>query len=245
MSRKSLAKGLVRYLGSTNLDPDHLRLLLIALIALHVANPLVSRTELGGLLLSGLVATLFVSGVYAVFGNKLAFVIGLITGLPFFVVTMFESFGWHAIFDSGKGLAAGAASVPFTGYMAISMLHYVYDRAKTLDDRLVGAVVVYMLLGGAWSGIYAAMELHHPGSFIVVNDPDAVVDWALLQYYSTVTLTTLGYGDVLPATPTARSAASLEAIIGISFTVFVVARLVSTFTMQLAAGEKTEGSAGQ
>lgn len=204
-----------------------MRVLLTALVSLHIANPLLSRLELGGIVLTGIVGALFLSGVYSMYERRSAVIVGLITGVPFFVVTLVEAVRTHGSDSSSTGLLAGAASAPFSLYVALSILRYVFARSVPLDDRLVGAACVYMLLGGAWSGVYTAIELVVPGSFVVVTDPDAVVTWPLLQYFSLVTLTTLGYGDVVPVSDAARSAATLEAVTGILYTVLVVARLVT------------------
>jgi len=208
-----------------------MRFLLIALVALHVLSPFASAFDFGGLLLTLLVIALFITAVYAMFENRTAVVVGVLTGLPFIAVTIFEAIRESGGAGEGTRLVAGVASAPFSFYVAVSILGYVYAHSESLDDRLVGAACVYMLLGQAWSGVHALIELLAPGSYVVVADPDAVITWDLLQYFSLVTLTTLGYGDVLPVSEAARSSATLEAVMGILFTVLVVARLVSTLRL--------------
>jgi hypothetical protein len=206
--------------------------LLIALVTLHIANPFLSRLDFGGLILAVLVVALFITGVYAMYEKRSAVLIGVLTGVPFFVVTVVEGIRTGGADTQSTGLIAGVASTPFSFYLAFSILGYVYARSESLDDRLIGAGCVYMLLGQAWSGVHALIELTAPGSYIVVTDPDATITWGLLQYYSLVTLTTLGYGDVLPVSDAARSSATLEAVTGVLFTVLVVARLVSVLRIQ-------------
>ena len=65
---------------------------------------------------------------------------------------------------------------------------------------------------------------------------DSVVPWQVIVYYSYATLSTLGYGDVLPVTAWARSAATFEAVVGVLYTAVIVARLVGLY----AAGEVEE-----
>ena len=93
---------------------------------------------------------------------------------------------------------------------------------------------VYVLIGATWGFAYTLTELLLPGSFEVTAS-GRVVDQALLttrhyplfMYYSFVTLTSVGYGDIIPARPAARLLASWEAICGQFYMAILVARLVS------------------
>ena len=71
----------------------------------------------------------------------------------------------------------------------------------------------WTLFGLIWTLAYMLVESLSPGSFLLAGDPDLAV-WKHLYYFSYVTLTTLGYGDISPVSMMARSMASLEAIVG-------------------------------
>jgi hypothetical protein len=94
--------------------------------------------------------------------------------------------------------------------------------------RVQGAVAAYLLLGLAWSFAY---ELAMLGSADAVHFADATgfpaAQVPRLVYFSFVTLTTLGYGDIVPVSPAARSLAVTEALIGQLFPAILIARLVS------------------
>ena len=82
----------------------------------------------------------------------------------------------------------------------------------------------YLLLGWAWSGLYTwALHVDPTGSF---RDPDQVSEAGGLLYFSFVTLTTLGYGDIVPVSLATRMLVVLEAIVGQLYLVILVARLV-------------------
>ncbi len=96
-------------------------------------------------------------------------------------------------------------------------------------NRIVGAVCVYLLLGVMWSIAYSALEYSQPGSFKGLTElasPAWNPDWI---YFSFVTITTLGYGDITPLTQTARSLSFAEAIVGQFYIAVLVAGLVSAY----------------
>jgi hypothetical protein len=98
-------------------------------------------------------------------------------------------------------------------------------------DAVFGAVVGYLLLGIIWSLLYSAVETAFPGSFAMPasGGTDGVpvrLDGGTLSYYSFITLATVGYGDVIPTTPLARTLAWTEAITGQFYLAILVAGLV-------------------
>ena len=91
--------------------------------------------------------------------------------------------------------------------------------------RIQGAVAAYLLLGILWANAYALLAHLRPGAF---SGPLSPADGPrAFFYFSFVTLTTVGYGDVLPVHPAARSLAMLEAVTGPLYLAILVARLVS------------------
>jgi len=96
-------------------------------------------------------------------------------------------------------------------------------------NRIIGAICVYLLLGVIWSILYALLEFALPGSFAGIAEQDGSTwspDWI---YYSFVTLTTVGYGDMLPLTFSARALSYIETILGQFYIAILVAGLVSAY----------------
>jgi len=92
-------------------------------------------------------------------------------------------------------------------------------------QRIQGAIAAYLLLGILWATAYALLGDLRPGAF---SGPVSLADGPRAYFYfSFVTLTTVGYGDVLPVHPAARSLAMLEAVTGPLYLAILVARLVS------------------
>jgi hypothetical protein len=114
----------------------------------------------------------------------------------------------------------------------------VFTSSEISADRVVGAVTLYLLFGVLWSIAYAVIEQLSPGSFRGISEPLAqgwTSDWL---YFSFVTMTTLGYGDISPLTATARTIAYLQAVFGQFYIAILVAGLVSAYiTKYLASSD--------
>ena len=99
------------------------------------------------------------------------------------------------------------------------------------SDAVFGAVCGYLLLGIIWSLLFYAVEIAWPGSFNLPTTRDIDVatgelDRGVLTYFSFITLATVGYGDVTPATPLARTLAWTEAVTGHFYLAVLVAGIV-------------------
>lgn len=101
----------------------------------------------------------------------------------------------------------------------------VFAGGTVTVDRIMGAVVLYLLLGIAWAAAYELVAIHVADAFIGGDiHAKGPVRWL---YFSFVTLTTVGYGDITPVARAARSLAALEALIGQLYPAIILARLVS------------------
>jgi hypothetical protein len=109
----------------------------------------------------------------------------------------------------------------------------VRNRQVTLET-LKAAICVYLLVGLLWVYIFALIDPALPGSFLIRRSVDGnryghlVVHEAFpkLLYFSYSTLTTLGYGDILPLSAPAQTFSYLEAIVGQVYLAMLIARLV-------------------
>lgn len=135
--------------------------------------------------------------------------------------------------------------IAFLGYVLWIVMRSVFRAKIVTSDILCGAVSVYLLVGVLAGFVFVLIEYFAPGSFRVsnwTNDPISqqasfINDPGWLVYFSFVTLTTVGYGDVLPANAVARSAAVLVAVIGQVLLMVQIARLVG---MHVAQGTESK-----
>lgn len=105
----------------------------------------------------------------------------------------------------------------------------VFSKGRITSDRTAGAIAVYLLLGLLWSMAYGVISAADPGAFKGLDPfslarPGAQQDFI---YFSFVTLTTLGYGDMSPVSSIAQTLAWFEAVVGQLFLAVTIARLVS------------------
>jgi hypothetical protein len=112
----------------------------------------------------------------------------------------------------------------FFALTAAKLFSYLKNSPSVGEAHLYTAVSIYLLLAYTWAALYGAMVNLYPGSFHLA--PDRQSD---LLYFSLVTLTTVGYGDVLPLSGEARMLAALEAVTGVLYIAITVAILVSGY----------------
>jgi hypothetical protein len=120
------------------------------------------------------------------------------------------------------------AFITFT--FAALILTRVFSAGDVTIARIEGAVAVHLLIGVFCAALYHIIWLLDPQAFLASGGP--VQQPSALFYFSMVTLTTVGYGDITPATTTARSVAMFEAMAGQLYPAVLIARLVS---MELAS----------
>ena len=204
-----------------------LRFLFIALVVLIVIYPLFE----GILLLSVMLSAVLLTALYAVSANRRNRLIGLCLGLPYLLTLWIITLGYEHVVLSVLGRGLG---ILFLGFTTWILLRHVMQAKRVESDVLYGAVSVYLLLGIVWALLYGVIETIQPGSFNVspALTGDEAKAWDDLVYYSFVTLTTLGYGDVAPLSPRVRSLAMLEAITGVFYVAILVARLVGLHLAQ-------------
>jgi hypothetical protein len=94
------------------------------------------------------------------------------------------------------------------------------------DNKIVGAICIYLLLGLIWTMMYLLIAEAVPDAFIGLQQAPWYDNFSELSYYSFVTLTTLGYGDITPNLPIPRFLAYMEAVVGDLYIAILVASLI-------------------
>jgi Ion channel len=164
-------------------------------------------------------ALLLISGVRALGEQRLARMVLL----PVALVTLTLELGSWAV-PVPPPWVLGSSILSLLLFLAV-VLGQTLRAGPVTFHRLLGAVAAYLLLGIIWAYAYELVALLRPPAFSgAVNLADGP---RAFYYFSFVTLTTVGYGDVLPVHPAARSLAMLEAVTGPLYLAILVARLVS------------------
>jgi hypothetical protein len=124
-----------------------------------------------------------------------------------------------------SSLLSDWATIVASAVIIIVLLAQVFRAGRVTHVRIQGAIAAYLLLGGAYAHAYHITAILHPGSFAFPSgELFSSADWI---YFSLVTLTTVGYGDVTPVLPVARTLAMSEALTGQLYLAVMIARLVA------------------
>ncbi len=197
--------------------------LLIPLILLILVQPLVAQGMLPGYATKVLML-LAIVGAYRILRphRKIAWVSGIL-----FLVAAVAVPADQASTDLAAHLTGGLASVAALTIITIVIAWEAISEHWVTRDTLFGALAVYLLIGVTTTVLYDLIEASAPGSFSNIQGLSQSQLFAELNYFSLVTLTTLGYGDIAPVAPIARTLATTEAIVGQFFVAAVVGLLIS------------------
>jgi hypothetical protein len=207
--------------------------LLISLLFLVLAGPILDRLAGTQRLSYVLFGVILISATWAVSRNRRILVLALFLVAPAFVSVVVRA--WLDL--TPTRLINSALMAVFLFFIAIVLLRAVIGAKRVSANEIYGAICVYLLIGIIWIFLYSLVQSLEPGAFS--PPPDALAERAAegaltpgslqlsqLGYFSFVTLTTLGFGDMAPLTPTARTLAWLEAVTGQLYLTVLVARLV-------------------
>lgn len=150
--------------------------------------------------------------------------IAVLLGLPAAVLSWLAE---YRMLDAWTGAAAVFQSALLL-YVFTLMLRRLFVAGRVTPVTIVLAVNAYLMMAVVWAVIFVAVELAQPGSFSCCSDGVREPGWqGELLYFSFVTIATLGYGDILPLAPFARSLAMMEAVVGTMFLAIIIAGLLN------------------
>ncbi len=168
---------------------------------------------------------LLISGVAVAWGRR------WLLALAGFVGSVTLAMRWMALLTPSRTMQIWAIIWSLAAILVIMwvLLTEVLSTGPVTPNRIQGAIAVYLLFGIGWAHAYHLAELVHPGSFNYTGGQmTGVSDWI---YFSFVTLSTVGYGDITPVRPIARSLAMGEAMAGQLYLAVLIARLVALEVM--------------
>jgi hypothetical protein len=209
-------------------DRDLTALLVILGITIFIVTPLVTGAWVGSEVMLVMFVLLTIVGVGAVSDRPA----GVWATTVLAVASI--SLAWAARHEPTPGLLTLdlAGRLVFTLLLGLVVTLRVFRAGNVSHHRIQGAVVVFLLSGLAWGYLFEMIAVLDPAAFqLAGSHEEPVVRMGVFRYFSFVTLTTLGYGDILPVSPIARALTTLEALFGQLYPAVVVARLV---TLELA-----------
>ena len=238
MTEESSAAELTQ--GEIATQERHFLILLLTIVSIRVVEvilgPALTESRLVGLLQLVVICVT----IYAVGGRRNLTIAALLIGGPVVVARLVSV----SITAREAELASVTLGIVFMAYVIWVIAKAVLRPGQVTMDKIYGAICIYLLMGILWGYAYCILEIAEPGSFAF---PEHIAPTELveqndyreleyeLHYYSYVTLTTLGYGDITPATRRARQLSWMEALAGQLFIAITIARLVGS---QLAHSAK-------
>ncbi len=197
-------------------------LLVAFLVVMLAVFPLVERSGLGRTLLNVLLVTGIVVALHRVRAPRSG--VRLITVLGFIAVAaqVVDETWW----PDQTELASALAQTAFYSVAAVLMCIYMLGDTRATIDELFAAAAAFMLLSLAWSMAFWCIEYLNPGSFVSAHPvlPNRRT-WFEFLYLSMTTLSTTGFGDIVPVSSAARAAVILEQFVGVLYVALVISRL--------------------
>lgn len=199
-------------------------LLLIMLLALVILQPLLHKLAVGELVMIFLIGAILAGAFRVTVPGKPIAVIGYAATLIWVLALLYrEATGGTSQEGNLIAIAATLGLAGLNGWCTMSAL---VGERENGANALYGAIFGYILIALVWSQIYMLTELWAPGSFSLPDDDDS---WNTFFYFSLVTMTTLGYGDILPVSAFTRTLAGLQAAFGTLYIAVLIGRIVNAF----------------
>ncbi|MCK4608933.1 MAG: two pore domain potassium channel family protein [Gammaproteobacteria bacterium] len=203
--------------------------LLISLLIFFILNAFIANDTIGRYVFNSLFSIMFLFAIYSIAYDKRIIITAIILGFFSLLGHWLSS----TIFP-GKELYLidSIAIILFIALIITATLTYIIRDKEVSFNSLCGAVCAYLLIGLLWTFIYAILFIVHPNAFSISTELLKQHIGNTSQhfvYYSFVTLSTLGYGDITPLSNPAKTFAWLEAIIGQVYLTIWIAHLVGMY----------------
>ena len=205
------------------------------LIFLFVTAPFIQEFTDGRAIEGVVITVVLVMAVLAVGGRRRTFTLAIALVMPALAARWVHHFQQAKLTD----LLAFASFLAFVGFVVGQFLRFIIRSPRVNSEVLCAAVATYLMLALLWGTAYALLGRASLDAFNGLPAGQALEGYDAL-YFSLITLTTIGYGDITPASGPARMLATMEAVTGTMYMAMLVARLVSLYSSGSAAAEQTD-----
>jgi hypothetical protein len=201
-----------------------------ALVLLFVGAPFFETIPHGKSFEAGLLTLVLVSGVLAVGRSHRTLVWAAVLMVPAVAGRWMDHF-WPGLVPQWVISLAGLI---FLIFLIGQFLRFILRAPRVNAEVMCAGISVYLLLGMSWMFAYLIMAQLVPGSFAFNAGPASsqTMNGFTAYYFSFVTLTTVGYGDITPVSNGARALAAMEAMTGTLYVAVLISRLVALYSSQ-------------
>ena len=202
--------------------------LLIALGLLFFSLPFVEEIKGGDIIVSILLSLVLISAVLAVANRCRTFVVAVLLAIPAVVGRWINHFRPHLL-PPAIFLVAGLVLVAF---VVANLLRFILRAPSVNAEVLCASISAYLMLGLMWTMAYWLVDQLTPGGAFSFNTNAGTrsINGFNGFYFSFITLSTVGYGDITPVSRIARWLAAMEAMTGLLYVAVLIARLVSLYS---------------
>jgi hypothetical protein len=205
-------------------DPALTALTILLAILMFVVGPLQAVGVLGAHHFAIAAAFVLVAGIFIVSGSGMAVTVMLIA-IALIVAATVMRLRQPSFVDLYLDAIAWMISGVTLSYV---VARAVFAPGRVTFHRIIGAVLLYLVIGFTFVALYCFVALLEPNAFAGMKPlADNLAVASNFGYFSFVTLTSVGYGDIVPVHPFARGLANIEAIIGQLYPATLLARLVT------------------
>jgi hypothetical protein len=210
---------------------------LVVLVAFIVASPFLGTLPQGALINSGLLTLVLIAGVVVVGARRTTLVLALLLLIPGLVARWVNYFHPDTM-PPGVHLIAGMLLL---GVVAVEFLRFILRAPRVTAQVLEAGISTYLVFGLLWTLAYMLIGRLDPAAFTFSGDGAShSMDSFNALYYSFVTLTTMGYGDIVPVSRAARMLAVSEATTGVMYMSILIARLVGMYSTVTPIRDESE-----
>jgi len=202
--------------------------LLIALALLFFFFPFVEEAKGGDLIVSLLLSLVLLSAVLAVSDRKGVLLTALVLAIPAIAGRWINHF-WPDVVRPAVFLTA---ALLLTAFVVVNLLRFVLRAPSVNVEVLCASISAYLMLGLMWTMAYWLVDQLTPGAFSFnTNAGKQSMNGFNAFYFSFITLSTVGYGDITPVSRIARWLAAMEAMTGLLYVAVLIARLVALYSI--------------
>jgi voltage-gated potassium channel len=198
-----------------------------ALVLLFVTAPFIEDLRYGAVADTALATLVMCMGVLAVGANRRTLVVAILLAVP----AVLGSWAHHLWPHQVPMAAIFASRLLFLAFLVARLMSFILRAPRVDTEVLCAGISTYLLLGLLWAIAYMVVGQVAPDAFSFSVPPSATHTMTRFNafYFSFITLTTVGYGDITPVSNVARMLAMLEAMTGTLFVGVLIARLVSLY----------------